>query len=250
MAGRKSLAQQLPHRQFLPIQVYNITHQPVFARGAKREIRDEKGKVVFDGRKTRISIPYLVYKMKIRDLVDDLQLEGFSQEELKALDKTGIIQLYESTFHSPPFFVDKQTEKKLIQKLESENGVKRIKFQEQRIDLPIQCPSCERIGTPSFIRDRRKEVKQKRIRLVYNHSTKPKTCLIGEFTKIYLNKKNSQKMKMRFAVKLKKGLDPQKLGYLYWLYGKKERRYDDNLVVSEIANNVKIENGKKRSFTF
>ena len=250
MAGRKSLAQQLPHRQFLPIQVYNITHQPVFARGAKREIRDEKGKVVFDGRKTRVSTPFMVYKMKINDLKDDLLLEGFSQEELKISDKTEIIQNYESTFYSPPIFVDKDTEKKLIQKLEIENRVKGIKFQEQRIDLPKQCPSCERIGTPSFIRDRRKEVKQKRIRLIYNHSTKPKSCLIGEFTKIYINKKNSQKKKMRFALKLKKGLDPEKIGYHYWLYGKKERRYDDNLVVSEIANNVKIENGKKRSFTF
>lgn len=120
----------------------------------------------------------------------------------------------ESRIHKLCFIPEDDLEKA---KQDLENiGYKKIKFHSAPIDLPPLCPSCERIGSPTYSKENRFEMKRKPIRIIYNHSQKepPKTCLYAEID--FKNKK----------LRLKKGLSIQKAGWSHWA---KFFNFDNNL---------------------
>ena len=90
-------------------------------------------------------------------------------------------------------------------------GYKKIKAHKKSINLPSKCPSCERKGTPTIqtwiptMKVESKfdtEQKPPMKKLVYGHSSKPKTCLIGTI-----------KLDRNISIKLKKGLPIDSLGF-------------------------------------
>lgn len=110
----------------------------------------------------------------------------------------------QSSIHKP-YLIHEDDLEKVKQDLENK-GYKRIKFRNRSVDLPPLCPSCERIGSPTYSKENRFEMKRKPVRIIYNHSQKepPKTCLYAEID--FKNRK----------IKLKKELPIQKAGWGYW----------------------------------
>jgi len=83
-------------------------------------------------------------------------------------------------------------------------GYEDVKTNQMKLDLPSQCPSCERKGTPSITLDRRAELIVNKHRLNYNHSSgEPKTCYVGT---VKLDKGS-------IVIALKNGLPINSLGY-------------------------------------
>jgi len=177
--GRKpSKSKNLGLMQNVELPFCHISYQAIFARGAKREIRDNDGKMLFNGRNTRMQTPYFCY-------------------------------MFEGKPMPIPLFCQKKdveiTLKNLIQK-----GCKKPKAEPMVQWLPRKCPSCDNEGTIVWgddYRDYKKE--QPKIRFWYNHSkTKPKRCFLGtwddKLNQIRL-KKGIDFRKMFFSYYLKPG---------------------------------------------
>ena len=62
MVGRKPKSKKLGLRQVLKLPVYQITAQPEFVRGAKREIRDNDGKLLFHARRISVTVGFVFEK--------------------------------------------------------------------------------------------------------------------------------------------------------------------------------------------
>jgi len=81
--------------------------------------------------------------------------------------------------------LDEKNSKRAVQRLE-ELGYKNVKAEKSFIDLPRKCPSCQKIGSPSMVSDKRYKVHEydkpnNTTILRYNHPDK-KTCYIGKLT--------------------------------------------------------------------
>ena len=127
---------------YLPVELYTISHSPEFVRGAKREIRDKDGKLLYSARAMRMHIG-----------------GTYTKEQAEAITSAM-----------------------------KEQGIKNIKMEKIRLNLPSECPSCHHQGSPSIykgkgtlrITDEYNQINRDELRLIYSHSkTKPKTCLIG-----------------------------------------------------------------------
>lgn len=150
MVGRnpKSIDIGLMQAMFLPI--YHITHQPFFSRGAKREIRDENGKLLFSARNSQISKVSYHYESNGK-----------------------IITI--------PLFVLEKDVPVTIKNLEN-NGCKNLQITQMSTSLPKYCPSCEHEGTATCQLDTRYETQPRFVRIWYNHTnTKPKRCFVGTY---------------------------------------------------------------------
>jgi len=156
LAGRKSTADIKEPSAYLPISIYKLTSALQFTRGAKREIRDDNGKLFFSERQMSISIPGEYTKEELGTVIEQLEKQGH----------------------------------------------KRIKAKELSIDVPSKCPSCKKNGTPSIQPWQPTWKKPPIKKLVYGHSSKPKTCLIGQVEFVG-----------GMRIKLKKGLPRDSLGF-------------------------------------
>ena len=151
---------------FLPIEIDTISHSPEFVRGAKKEIRDDNGKLLYSARQMRMHIG-----------------GTFTKEQAET-----------------------------IASAMKEQGIKNIKFEKTKLNLPSECPSCHHQGSPSIykgkgtlrIDDERNQINRDEFRLIWSHTkTKPKTCFVGN---VNLDTPITQ-------IKLKKGLPIDALGH-------------------------------------
>jgi len=158
LAGRKSKADIKEPNAYLPIEIYTISTEPIFKRGAKRKSIYSSGqmRMHFGGQYTR---------EELNDVIDHLEKLGY----------------------------------------------KKIKAHKKSINLPSKCPNCKRKGTPTIqtwiptMKVKSKfdtEQKPPTKKLVYGHSSKPKTCLIGTI-----------ELDRNISIKLKKGLPIDSLGF-------------------------------------
>jgi len=83
LAGRKSKAQIIQPSAHLPIDLFTISHSPQFARGAKREMRDENGKLMFNARNTRMVIGGSYQKSEAQAITNSLTDQGFKNVKMK-----------------------------------------------------------------------------------------------------------------------------------------------------------------------
>lgn len=156
MVGRKPKAKVRKPTAHLPIELYTVSYSPQFPRGAKREIRDDDGKLLFSARQMRIRDSRVFTKDQIENVIKALVTVGYQNVEAV----------------------------------------------QQKIDLPSKCPACKREGTPAITIDKRQDLKEKKNRLNYNHTSSPKTCYVGTV--------NFEGMTQ---IKLKQGLPINSLGY-------------------------------------
>jgi len=164
LAGRKSKADIKEPNAYLPIEIYTISTALIFKRGAKREYI-ENGKPLYDSTQMRMHFGGQYIREELNDVIDYLEKLGY----------------------------------------------KKIKAHKKSINLPSKCPSCERKGTPTIqtwiptMKVKSKfdtEQKPPTKKLVYGHSSKPKTCLIGTL-----------ELDRNISIKLKKGLPIDSLGF-------------------------------------
>jgi len=135
--------------QNLQIPFYQISCTPFFVRGAKREIRDKNGKLIFHARNSSIirGSFFYIFKGKRKRI------------PLRVLEKD--------------LSITKQNLKN--------QGCKNVKESPASLQLPELCPSCDNIGTATCYLDERVQ-KNTKIRITYNHNkTKPKRCFIGTY---------------------------------------------------------------------
>jgi len=144
----KSIDLGLMQRMFLPI--YHITHQPFFPHGAKREMRDNNGKLLYSARNIQIREPFFHYE-----------------------NNGKIITI--------PLFVLENNVLLTIKNLKN-NGGKNLKIQQVTTELPKFCPSCDHEGTATCKLDTRYETQPRFVRIHYNHN-KPKKdrCYVGTY---------------------------------------------------------------------
>jgi len=126
----------------MPIEVYTISHSPEFVRGAKREIRDGNGKLLYSARQMRMHIGGTYIKEQAEKIKSFIQEQGLKNVKM---EKTNLDLPSEcpSCHHqgSPSIYKGKGTLR---------------------------------------ITDEYNQINRDELRLIYSHSkTKPKTCLIG-----------------------------------------------------------------------
>jgi len=147
--GRKPKSKNVGLMQVVKLPFCHITYQPFFPKGAKREIRDKDGKLLYHARQMRMSTSHFYYS-------------------------------YEGKPQKIPLFVQKKdleiTLKNLIK-----NGCKKPKAEPMTQWLPRTCPSCDNEGSIVWNEDKRDYKKDSpKIRFWFNHSkTKPKRCFLG-----------------------------------------------------------------------
>ena len=134
--------------QNVMLPIYHISYQPFFPRGSKKEIRDKNGKLVFNGRSSRIHRNTFYYQGE----------NGINFIPLSVLEDD----------------VDK-TVKNL-----HNNGVKATTTTQHSTLLPTICPGCDHTGSATATLDKRYETENRFIRFWYNHSiTEPKRCFVA-----------------------------------------------------------------------
>jgi len=149
--GRKpSKSKNLGLMQVVELPYCHISYQAYFPKGAKREIRDESGKLLFNGRNTRFHTPYFYYPV--------------GEKPNQKINRI--------------FLFCQKKDVEITLKNLTNNGCKNPKAEPMVQRLPRICPSCENEGTIVWDEDYRDYKKENpKIRFWFNHSkTKPKRC--------------------------------------------------------------------------
>ena len=143
MVGRKSNATIIGPNAYLPAELYTISYSTEFVRGAKTEIRDDDGKLLYNAKTSmRTHIAGTYTKEQAESFKSFLQEQGIKNIKL----------------HKPKWDFPRECPSC------KHNGQPNIYKQK---------------GTYR-INDTEKGIKRDSLKLFYNHSkTKPKTCLIG-----------------------------------------------------------------------
>jgi len=139
---RKPNAKIIGSNAYLPVELYTISHNMEWVRGAKREIRDDDGKLLNSERDFRTHIGGTYTKEQAESIRTDMQKQGIKNIKLHKLNwnfsskcpKCGHVG-NPTTYHG--------------------TGTVRVN-------------------------DRLNQINRDELRLTYNHTkTKPKTCFIG-----------------------------------------------------------------------
>lgn len=153
----KSKSHQTPVSNHFPIGLFTISHQPIFPRGAKTEIRDNKGKLLYN-MKTMSSITHgkIFSKDEIDIVVESLKKQGYKRVKKNELTIDLPRRCPRCNFNGSPKIV--KTRKRYTPKHDTLSD-------EEKSNLFY-------------------------IKLHYGHSTtKPETCIIGD---IVVSPKNIQ----------------------------------------------------------
>jgi len=86
LAGRKSNAKIIGPNAYLPIERYTISHSMEFVRGAKREIRDEDGKLLNSEKSFRTHIGGTYTKEQAESFKSYMEEQGIKNIKLHKLD--------------------------------------------------------------------------------------------------------------------------------------------------------------------
>jgi len=86
LAGRKSNAKIIGPNAYLPIERYTISHSMEWVRGAKREIRDEDGKLLNSERSFRTHIAGTYTKKEAEEFKSYMHEHGVKNIKLHKLD--------------------------------------------------------------------------------------------------------------------------------------------------------------------
>lgn len=157
----KSKSKQTPVSNHFPIGLFTVSYQPFFPRGAKRKLRDENGKLLYNLENSRIKTGRTFSEDEIDDVIKLLKEQGFKKikkEEL-TIDLPRICPLC----HRP----GSPSKRKDI----------RFRLKDKTLD------------------DIEKKKKNQKFVLKYTHSKSPETCHIAYIdlskkgTPITLNKK-------------------------------------------------------------
>ncbi len=142
MPGRKPISKISGPSAYLPVELYTISHSPQFTRGAKKEIRDDDGKLLCSSRQMRMYIGGTYTKEQADVIVDTMKEDGIKNIKLT---KTNL-----NLPHKCPSCKN--------------NG----------------SPSIYKGRGIMRVSDKHNEIKRDELRLIYSHSiTKPKTCFVG-----------------------------------------------------------------------
>lgn len=142
MAGRKPNARILEPSAYLPVDLYTISHAPQFARGAKREIRDDDGQLLYSSRQMRMHVGGTFTKQQAELVKHEMQEAGIKN-----------IKLHKTKLNLPSKCPSCKN-----------NG----------------SPSIYKGKGTLRKDDTHNEIKRDELRLIYSHSnTKPKTCFVG-----------------------------------------------------------------------
>lgn len=157
----KSKSKQTPISNHFPIGLFTISYQPFFPRGAKRKLRDENGKLIYNLENSRIKTGHIFSEDEIDNVVKSLKEQGYKK-----------IKKEELTINLPRICP-------VCHRLGSPSKRKdtRFKLKDKILD------------------DIEKKKQNQKYVLKYTHSESPETCHIGyiDFSKkdvqIKLNKK-------------------------------------------------------------
>ena len=69
----------------MPIGLYQVSYQPFFERGAKRKIRDENGKLIYNAENTRITRQYVYTKDEIENVMQTANEKGYKKARKEEL---------------------------------------------------------------------------------------------------------------------------------------------------------------------
>lgn len=69
----------------MPVDFYTISYMPFFPRGAKKEIRDKYGKLLFNARNTRITVGGNYNKEQATKIVTQLKKQGYKKVTMNQL---------------------------------------------------------------------------------------------------------------------------------------------------------------------
>ncbi len=142
MAGRKSNAKIIGPNAYLPVERYTISHSMEWVRGAKREIRDDDGKLLNSERDFRTGIGGTYTKEQAETLKSYMQEQGIKNIKLHKLDLNFSTKCPKCEHDGTPTIY---------------HGTGTVR-----------------------VNDRHNQVNRDELRLTYNHTkTKPKTCFIG-----------------------------------------------------------------------
>ena len=86
MAGRKSNATIIGPNAYLPIERFTISHSMEWVRGAKREIRDDDGKLLNSERDFRTGIGGTYTKEQAESIRSDMEKQGIKNIKLRKLN--------------------------------------------------------------------------------------------------------------------------------------------------------------------
>lgn len=75
----KSKSKQTPVSNHFPIGLFTISYQPFFERGAKRKIRDENGKLIYNAENSRITKNYIYTKDEIENVMQTAKEKGYKK---------------------------------------------------------------------------------------------------------------------------------------------------------------------------
>jgi len=127
---------------YLPVKLYTISYSTEFVRGAKREIRDDYGNLLYSSRQMRTHIGGTYTKEQSEAIIYDMNKQGIKNAKMKET------------------------------KLNLPSKCPRCKQQGS--------PSIYKGKGTYRLHDKEKQINRDELRLQYNHSkTKPKTCYIG-----------------------------------------------------------------------
>lgn len=142
MAGRKPISNIVEPSALLPVELYTISHSPQFTRGAKREIRDNYGNLLYSSRQMRMHVGGTFTKDQAKIIISEMKSDGIKNIKLT------------------------KTNLNLPNKCPSckNNG----------------SPSIYKGKGTLRVGDKHNEKNRDELRLIYSHSvTKPKTCFVG-----------------------------------------------------------------------